>query len=162
MTVCLPVHRVPQVEGFLEYARIGLALAELHLDYESVKPYPLDEQLTIDAPDDPYERYHIDKLAWVSRKDHTGIRYNSHLTIRGIPESENCYKVGGRSPLEWVIDRYQIKVDKASGIVNDPNAWLREHDNPRYVVDLIRSLVTVSLKTQRLIAELPAFEVIDR
>ncbi|MFJ4046298.1 type ISP restriction/modification enzyme [Microbacterium sp. NPDC089987] len=71
------------------------------------------------------------------------------------------YKVGGRSPLEWVIDRYQVKVDKASGIVNDPNAWLREHENPRYVVDLIRSLVTVSLETQRLIAELPNFEVIE-
>jgi len=153
--------RIPQVQGFLEYARIGRALADLHVDYESVEQYPLQEDLTIDPPNDPYERFHIDKLSWVSRKDHTAIRYNSHLTIRGIPESENGYKVGGRSPLEWILDRYQIKVDKASGIVNDPNAWLREHENPRYVVDLIRSLVTVSIETQRLIAELPEFEVIE-
>jgi len=153
--------RIPQVEEFAEYARIGRALADLHVDYESVAPYPLDENLTINAPEDPYELYRIDKLAWVSRKDHTAIRYNAHLTISGIPEAESGYKVAGRSPLEWVLDRYQVKVDKASGILNDPNAWLREQNNPRYVADLIRSLVTVSLETQRLIEELPPFEVIE-
>lgn len=153
--------RIPQVKEFAEYARIGRALADLHVDYESVAQHPLDEIVTINAPEDPYELYRIDKLAWVSRKDHTAIRYNAHLTITGIPENENEYKVGGRSPLEWVLDRYQVKVDKASGIVNDPNAWLREQSNPRYVVDLIRSLVTVSLETQRLIGELPAFAVIE-
>lgn len=153
--------RIPQVTGFAEYARIGRELADLHVDYEAAAPYPLGEETAIDVPDDPYELYRIEKLAWVSRKDHTAIRYNAHLTITGIPEAESGYRVGGRSPLEWVLDRYQVKVDKASGIINDPNAWLREHENPRYVVDLIRSLVTLSLETQRLIAELPAFEVIE-
>ncbi|WP_344003367.1 type ISP restriction/modification enzyme [Microbacterium paludicola] len=154
--------RIPVVKGFADYARIGRELADLHVDYESVAPAKLGEQITsIDPPADPYELYRIDKLAWVSRKDHTAIRYNAHLTITGIPLEESEYKVGGRSPLEWVLDRYKVSVDKASGIVNDPNAWLREHENPRYVVDLIRSLVTVSLETQRLIGELPPFEVID-
>jgi len=153
--------RIPQVKCFLEYARIGRALAELHVDYESVEQYPLAESLSLTAPDDEYERYRIDKLSWLSRKDHTGIRYNAHLEILGIPEDESLYKVGGRSPLEWVLDRYNVTVDKKSGIVNDPNAWLREQENPRYVVDLIRSLVTVSLETQRLIAELPEFDVIE-
>jgi len=153
--------RIPQVTGFPEYARIGRVLADLHVDYESVDPYPLGEEYAIDAPDDEFERYRIEKLSWASRKDHTAIRYNAHLTITGIPLSEAEYKVGGRSPLEWVLDRYQVKTDKASGIVNDPNAWLREHDDPRYVVNLIRSLVTVSLETQRLIGGLPPFEVIE-
>ncbi|MBF0816070.1 type ISP restriction/modification enzyme [Microbacterium paludicola] len=154
--------RIPVVKGFADYARIGRELADLHVDYETVAPADLGEQITsIDPPTDPYELYRIDKLAWVSRKDHTAIRYNAHLTITGIPLKESEYKVGGRSPLEWVLDRYKVTVDKASGIVNDPNAWLREHENPRYVVDLIRSLVTVSLETQRLIAELPTFEVIE-
>lgn len=153
--------RIPHVEGFPEYARIGRALADLHVDYESVAQHPLGEELSLTAPEDAYERYRIDKLSWISRKDHTGIRYNEHLTITGIPEVESEYKVGGRSPLEWVIDRYKVSVDAKSGIVNDPNAWLREQENPRYVVDLIRSLVTVSLETQKLIGELPAFEVID-
>lgn len=154
--------RIPQVKGFLEYARIGCALAELHVDYESVDRADLGETITsIDPPTDPYELYRIDKLSWISRKDHTAIRYNAHLTITGIPEDESLYKVGGRSPLEWILDRYKVTTDAKSGIVNDPNAWLREQQNPRYVVDLIRSLVTVSLETQRLIGELPPFEVID-
>jgi len=42
----------------------------------------------------------------------------------------------GRSPLEWIIDRYQIKTDSASGIVNNPNHWAIEHDNPCYILDL--------------------------
>lgn len=154
--------RIPQVKDFPEYARIGRALADLHVDYESVDQADLGEQITsIDPPTDPYELYRIDKLAWASRKDHTAIRYNAHLTITGIPLEESEYKVGGRSPLEWIIDRYQVKVDKASGIVNDPNAWLREQNDPRYVVNLIRSLVTLSLETQRLVRGLPAFEVIE-
>ncbi|HCS62114.1 MAG TPA: damage-inducible protein [Microbacterium sp.] len=153
--------RIPQVKDFPEYARIGRALADLHVDYESVAQHPLGEELSLTASEDPYERYRIDKLSWISRKDHTGIRYNEHLTITGIPEDEALYKVGGRSPLEWVIDRYKVSVDAKSGIVNDVNAWLREQENPRYVVDLIRSLVTVSLETQKLIGELPAFEVIE-
>ncbi|MGO3233107.1 MAG: type ISP restriction/modification enzyme [Microbacterium sp.] len=153
--------RIPLVVDFPEYARIGRALADLHVDYESVAQHPLTEELSLTAPEDPYEHYRIDKLSWISRKDHTGIRYNEHLTITGIPEIESEYKVGGRSPLEWVIDRYKVTTDAKSGIVNDPNAWLREQENPRYVVDLIRSLVTVSLDTQKLIAELPAFEVIE-
>ena len=34
-------------------------------------------------------------------------------------------------PLEWFIDRYYIKTDKDSGIVNDPNGWFAD---PRDIV----------------------------
>src|SRR5690606_40119856 len=73
--------RIPLVERLPEYARIGRALADLHVDYESVDPYPLDEVVTLDAPEDPFELYRIQKLAWGSRKDRTTIRYNAHLTL---------------------------------------------------------------------------------
>ena len=156
--------RIPHLHGFHDIARIGRALAELHLGYESVPAHPgLHEQLALGAPADAYERYRIEKLAWAGRsKTHrTGIRYNEWLTIEGIPPEANEYKVGGRSPLEWVIDRYRVTTDKASGIVNDPNDWLSEQHKPRYVVDLIGSLVTLSLETQQLVAELPPFAVLD-
>ncbi len=52
-----------------------------------------------------------------------------------------------RSPLEWIIDRYHVKTDKTSGIVNDPNDFLREQGRPDAVVDLIKRLVTVSMRT---------------
>lgn len=69
------------------------------------------------------------------------------------------YVVNGRSPLEWIIDRYQIKTDKASGIVNNPNDWASEHDNPRYILDLILSCMTLSLKTLDIVENLPNVEL---
>lgn len=153
--------RIPHVRGFREYARLGRALTDLHLAYEDAPRYPLVETWSVDAPDDAFERYAIEKMTWTKRTEHTAIRVNSHLTLSGIPEQANEYTVGGRSPLEWILDRYRVKVDKPSGIVNDPNAWMREHDDPRYVVNLIGSLVSLSLETQRLVADLPPFEVIE-
>lgn len=47
-----------------------------------------------------------------------------------------------------------MKTDKASGIVNDPNDFLRERGRPDAVVDLIKRLVTVSMRTQELVASL--------
>lgn len=61
--------------------------------------------------------------------------------------------------MDWVIDRYYVKTDKASGIVNDPNAFLREQGRPDAVVDLIKRLVTVSMRTQELVASLPKLEI---
>ena len=154
--------RIPLVEDFPAYARIGRELAQLHLDYEDAEPHPkVQEEWALTAPAADTERFAVTKPAWDSRKDHTRLRYNEHLTLSGIPKAEVLYKVGGRSPLEWVIDRYNYKLDATSGIVNDPNKWLRESGNPRYLVDLIRSLVTVSLETQRLLSELPAFTVME-
>lgn len=69
------------------------------------------------------------------------------------------YSISGRSPLEWTIDRYHVKTDKASGIVNDPNDFLRDKGRPDAVVDLIKRLVTVSMRTQELLETLPPLEI---
>ncbi|MBR1859641.1 MAG: hypothetical protein IJ797_09090, partial [Selenomonadaceae bacterium] len=53
--------------------------------------------------------------------------------LKNLPPRSFEYIVNGRSPLEWIIDRYQVKVDKASGIENNPNLWCEEHDNPKYI-----------------------------
>ena len=81
--------------------------------------------------------------------------YNEHITIKNIPPRSFEYVVNGRSPLEWIIDRYQVKTDSASGIVNNPNDWATEHDDPRYILDLILSSITVSLKTLDIVEGLP-------
>ena len=57
------------------------------------------------------------------------------------------------------LNRYHVKTDKASGIVNDPNDFLREQGRPNAVVDLIKRLVTVSMRTQELVASLPKLEI---
>ncbi|MFD2674443.1 type ISP restriction/modification enzyme [Gulosibacter bifidus] len=156
--------RIPNLRGFHDYARIGRELTDLHVNYERVPAHPdIELQLAANTPSDEYDLFAIGtkKMSWTKRTSKTALRYNEYVTITGIPEAAENYEIGGRSPLGWIIDRYYIKTDKASGIVNDPNAWLREQQNPRYVVDLIASLVTLSLETQRLVAELPEFDVID-
>ena len=66
--------------------------------------------------------------------------------------------VNGKPAIEWIIDRYQVKTDTASGIVNDPNDW---SDDPRYIIDLLRRIVTVSLETMKIVDALPALDIIE-
>lgn len=156
--------RIPLVKGFWEYSRVGRALAELHLGYESVEPYPLDEVASSPTPEDLEERfefYRVQKLQFGPKKDKTRIKYNGHLTLKGIPEEAYEYQVNGKSALGWVVDRYQVKPDKDSNITNDPNDYCRAVNDPRYIVDLIKRLVTVSLETQKLVGTLPRFEVLE-
>ena len=85
-------------------------------------------------------------------KDKTLLKYNDFLTLDGIPAEVCDYRLGKRSALEWVVDQYRVKTDKRSGIVNDPS----RADQPQYIVDLIGSVITVSLKTVEIVANLPS------
>ncbi|GMA27385.1 hypothetical protein GCM10025874_06380 [Arenivirga flava] len=87
--------------------------------------------------------------------DKTRIRYNASVDLDGIPEEAQRYLLGSRSGLDWILERYQVRTDKPSGIVNDPNDWSREHGQPRYIIDLIGRVVTVSLETMRIVDALP-------
>lgn len=93
-------------------------------------------------------------MKWKSKVDRTAIVYNAGVTVTNIPDAAHDYMLGSRNALEWLIDRYQIKTDKASGIVNDPNDWCDEHDDPTYIVDLIKKVTTVSVSTVELVAQL--------
>ena len=73
------------------------------------------------------------------------------MTISGRPAVAEEYMLGSRSALAWVIDRYQVKKDKASGIVNDPNDWADEVGNSRYIVDLIGKVTRVAAETVRIV-----------
>ena len=156
---------IPRAAGFHTYASVGRELADLHVNYERVEPYPsVQEEASLHAPADPWERYrigarkmHFPKLGRRD-KDVTRLEYNDYVTLTGIPAEAQGYSISGRSPLEWIIDRYHVKTDKASGIVNDPNDFLREQGRPDAVVDLIKRLVTVSMRTQELLATLPKLE----
>ena len=104
----------------------------------------------------PQETLRVTKMRFKSKTDRSVLIYNSQLTLSGIPEDAHRYRLGSRSALEWIIERYQIKTDsRGSGIVNDPNTWCSEHDDPRYIVDLIKRIVTVSVKTMSIVDSLP-------
>ena len=159
---------IPRAAGFHTYASVGRELAELHVNYERVEPYPsVQEEASLHAPEDPWERYRIGerkmRFPKLGRRDEdfTRLEYNDYVTLTGIPAEAQGYSISGRSPLEWIIDRYHVKTDKASGIVNDPNDFLREQGRPDAVVDLIKRLVTVSMRTQELLETLPPFETSD-
>ena len=140
--------RIILSERFWEFSRAGRDLAEIHLNYESQPPAKVE---VIGDGD-----FRVKKLRL--SKDKTTLYYNEHITIKNIPPRCFEYVVNGRSPLEWIIDRYQIKTDTASGIINNPNDWATEHDNPRYILDLILSSITVSLKTLDIVENLPDVE----
>ena len=158
--------RIPQVEAFAEYTAAGRALAELHIGYESVEPWPVT--ITIDgvpeiagSPEAQVlapEVFRVQKMAFAGvgrNADKSRIIYNPRVTISEIPAEAYDYVLGSRSAVEWLIDRYQVKTDKASGIVNDPNDWCTEHDDPRYIVDLVARVVRVSVESARIVTGLP-------
>ena len=151
--------RIPKVKDFWGYSIAGRSLSDLHLNYESVEPYPLEEVVK-NAVSDEFELYRVHKLAFLGRKDKTGIIYNSNITLRGIPEEALAYQVNGKSALEWIIDRYQVAIHSASQIRNDPNDYSREVGNPRYIIDLVKRIVTVSLETNLIVEGLPELDII--
>ena len=81
--------------------------------------------------------------------------YNSDIRIENIPLEVDEYIVNGRSALDWLVDQYQVSTDKASGIVNDPNDWAREHDYPRYILDLVLRIIELSVRTVNIVKGLP-------
>jgi predicted helicase len=156
--------RIPKVRDFHSFAEVGRKLSELHVNYDAVEPYPLQETMSAPNKLDHTELYRVEKMAFGRgagrAKDRTQINYNSHLSLSGVPEEAYRYVLGSRSAIEWIIDRYRVTTDKASGIVNDPNDWAIEHDNPRYIVDLLKRVVTVSLETMKIVDNLPEIEIV--
>jgi len=145
---------------FFAFVDAGRRLADLHVNYESVEPYPLHEQSVAGLGD--WEAYRVEKMRWADKTTKKAIVYNAHVTLGDIPAAAHRYMLGSRSALEWLIDRYQVKTDKASGIVNDPNDWCREHDQPRYIVDLIKRVTRVSVDTMAIVDALPELPLASR
>jgi predicted helicase len=143
--------RIPLVDSAHDaraFADAGRALSDFHVGYEGVEPYPLKGL----QPEDKAAGEKVDRSV---------IHYNDRITLSGIPEEAYRYQLGSRSAIEWIIDRYYVRTDKASGIVNDPNDWSREVGDPRYILDLLARVVTVSVETMRIIDALPTLKVRD-
>ena len=156
--------RIPCVKtgaDFWAFSRAGRALAELHLGYETVAPYPVKidtggKRLT-DAD------YRVDKMRYGKQgkeKDLTTLHYNDTITLTGIPLEAYDYVVNGKPALDWVVERQCVKTDKASGIVNDANDWAIETmGNPKYPLELFQRVITVSLETLKIVKALPTLDI---
>ena len=138
---------------FWKFSKAGKELAELHLNYESILPY---SNLTISGLD--IGNFKVQKMKFQKKDDKSSIIYNKFITIDNIPSKAYQYVVNGRSAIEWIMDRYQVRVDSKSGIINDPNDWSVEQDNPRYILNLLLSVINVSVQTVDIVDSLPSLE----
>ena len=151
--------RIPCVKDFFGYSKAGRELADWHLNYETVKPFKLTEEV-VGTQKDKKSIYRVTEMKHPKNgkvPDKSVIIYNSNVTITGIPLEAYQYVVNGKPALDWIMERYAVSVDKDSGIKNDPNDW---SDDPRYIIDLIGRVVAVSLATNTIVGSLPAFDVI--
>ena len=113
--------------------------------------------------DKTYQYFVVDKMRFAKVRDENGklvadkarIIYNDHIIIENIPLKAYEYVVNGKSAIEWIMERYAVTIDKASQIKNDPNDWSREHEQPRYILDLLLSVIMLSCQTVDIVNTLP-------
>jgi predicted helicase len=141
---------VDDVKDFWNFSKSGRQLADIHLNYESVEPYP---NVKVIGEDSGYFR--VEKMKFPKKDQKDTIIYNGKITIQNIPLEAYEYVVNGKSAIEWIMERYQITTHKESQITNDPNDWSEEVGNPRYILDLLLSIINVSMKTREIVGNLP-------
>ncbi len=146
--------RIPILDSFREMVDLGRRLGELHADYEVVNPYPL-EKVGLDPSDFKVER--LSYLKAGKSIDKSVVVFNNNLQVRGIPLEAHDFKIGAKSAVDWVVERFKITVDKASGLINDPNDWAKESGSADYLYQLLAKVVTVSLETTKLLDQMPKF-----
>lgn len=148
--------RIPLARDFAAFSSAGRKLAHLHLDYETVDPWAsiVEDGDSVNPGRTVKMRFGKCKKDEEHPKgeDISVLHVAENMTLRGIPVKAYDYVVNGRSAIGWLMDRYQVRKDKASGIVNDPNEY---SDDPRYIVNLVERVVTVSMETLDIVAQLP-------
>ena len=156
---------VKQIADFRAFSAAGRVLADLHLHYETQRMWPatvigdhMSNPPTLDS-----RAYRVEKMRFGKRageKDRSVIHYNDRITVSDIPLEAYDYVVNGKPAIEWVMERQSVRTDKASGIVNDANDWATETvGNPRYPLELLLRVITVSIETMRIVAELPPLDI---
>lgn len=117
--------------------------------------------------EETYQYFTVEKMRFAKVRDENGkliadktrIIYNSHITIENIPLKAYEYIVNGKSAIDWIMERYAVTIDKASQIKNDPNDWSREHEQPRYILDLLLSVMILSCQTVNVVSTLPKLKI---
>lgn len=142
--------RIPFAKDFRAFSKAGRKLAELHLNYETIEPWPVKEE--------SHGNFRVTKMRFPKKDIRHTIIYNDSCTLSEIPEEAYEYIVNGKSAIEWLMERYAVTIDKDSGIVNDPNDWCDEQGDPRYIIDLVKRVIRVSIETMEIVKSLPQLE----
>ncbi|MGI9159077.1 MAG: type ISP restriction/modification enzyme, partial [Saprospiraceae bacterium] len=154
--------RLPLVESpkdFWAFSKAGRLLADLHLGYDDFSKAPSAEAIGVVVQGAESGQFRVEKMRFPSKDDKRRILYNSHITVENIPAEAYAYVVNGKSAIEWVMERYAVTVHKDSGIRNDPNDWAAEVGNPRYILDLLLSVIRLSVETVEAVQGLPVLDI---
>lgn len=157
------IPRVATYEQFRAFADAGRKLADLHVNYEHITPYAGVKLVKKEGSAD----YRVTQMKWGkipgkkgnAAKDKSRLVYNDWLTIENIPLEAQEYVVNKKSALDWVVECACVSTDAKSGIVNDFNDYAAEIGNPRYPLELVLKVITVSLETMKIVKGLPRLEI---
>lgn len=158
------IPRVKHAKDFWAFVQAGRTLSDLHTNYETVEPYPVNfKEGALFASDLTEADYRVEGMRFGGKgknKDRSTVIYNSTITMTGIPLEAYDYVVNGKPALEWVMERQVVKTDKDSGIVNDANRYAIETvGDPAYPLKLFQRVITVSLETMKIVRALPPLEI---
>jgi len=161
-------------EDFCAFEKGGRALADLHINYETASLYEgaslaIHKKGCACLSDLSDADFYVEKMRYGTlttpetgkkEKDLSVIHYNRHITVSDIPLAAYDYVVNGRPAIDWIVERQGLRTNKESGIVSDANRYATETvGNPRYPLELLLRLITVSLKTQEIVGKLPALNL---
>ena len=155
--------KIPLVENtddFYNFSKAGRKLARLHTGYETLGA---PEGVIVEGVDSGNFRVQKMKHPIINKeKQKDTIIYNRSISIKNIPLKAYDYMVKGRPAIQWVMEQYKIRTDKKSGITNDPNDYSKEIGNPRYILDVLLGVITISIETLRIVEGLPKLEFDSR
>ncbi len=145
--------RIPFYEDFQKWSNLGKQLMDLHINYETIKPYKLEEiNVVIDlASGGNFDSLFKAKLK--ADKTEGTIIIDSFTTLKGIPAEAWQYKLGNRSALEWILDQYKESKPKDPTIAEKFNTY-KFSDYKDHVIDLLKRVCTVSVETMKIIDEM--------
>lgn len=149
---------IDEPKEFWAFSKAGRALAELHLNYETIEPSK--EVRTIFGKGSEVS-YRVEKMRFAKEgkeTDKSRIIYNQQITIENIPLVAYDYVVNGKSAIEWIMERYAITTHKDSGITNNPNDWATEHNDPKYIYNLLLRIIRLSVESVNIINSLPTLK----
>lgn len=141
--------RIPFYEDFKQWVKWGAALMDLHIKYETAKPYRLkrEEKKAKDLRQPVTPRL-------IARKESGVIEVDTLTTLSGIPAEAWQYRLGTYSALEWIIERYKERKIKDPTIREKFNTY-RFADHKEYVINLLKKVCTVSVETMKIISQMP-------
>ena len=136
--------RLPFYHEFVVWKTIGQELLDLHINFETAEPYPLER---VDLEDDP-------KRAILRADKAKGtIILDDKTTLTGVPPEAWEYQLGSRSALDWVLDQYKERKPRDSTIAEKFNSY-KFDDYKEQVIDLLLRVCTVSVKTVEIVGRM--------